>query len=95
MDGDRGYDDYYDELDESILETLLILGLAGALAGLVWWRNQAAERARRNREQQQNQQQQQQQGIQGVGEGGAPEGGLFPPPDDPNFNAWVVGGVGH
>ncbi|KAK8187247.1 hypothetical protein HDK77DRAFT_282636 [Phyllosticta capitalensis] len=95
LDGDRGYDDYYDELDESILETLLILGLAGALAGLVWWRNQAAERARRNREQQQNQQQQQQQGIQGVGEGGAPEGGLFPPPDDPNFNAWVVGGVGH
>ncbi|KAK8162358.1 hypothetical protein BKA80DRAFT_88658 [Phyllosticta citrichinensis] len=98
LDGERGYDDYYDELDESILETLLILGLAGALAGLVWWRNQAAERARRNREQQQ--QQQQQQGVDaanfgGVGNGGAPDRGLFPPPDDPNFNAWVVGGVGH
>ncbi|KAK7624171.1 hypothetical protein IWX50DRAFT_44516 [Phyllosticta citricarpa] len=102
VDGDRGYDDYYDELDESILETLLILGLAGALAGLVWWRNQAVERARRNREQQQQQQrqQQQQQGMDaanfgGVGNGGAPDRGLFPPPDDPNFNAWVVGGVGH
>ncbi|GME36503.1 ubiquitin-protein ligase sel1 ubx2 [Neofusicoccum parvum] len=61
-DGTGFGDEYYDEIDESIIDTLVILGLAGILAFLVYYRNQAAERARRLREQQQQQQQQQAQG---------------------------------
>lgn len=97
-DGTGFADDYYDDIDESIIDTLVILGLAGVLAFLVYYRNQAAERARRTREQQQ-QQQQQQQGQHHDGgvrrDGAQADGGFFPPPDDPNFNAWVAGGVGH
>lgn len=107
-DGTGFADDYYDEIDESIIDTLVILGLAGVLAFLVYYRNQAAERARRLREQQERLQQQAggaHPGERGNGQGqtgeerrqgGAPaDGGFFPPPDDPNFNAWVAGGVGH
>ncbi|KAH7065442.1 hypothetical protein B0J12DRAFT_640374 [Macrophomina phaseolina] len=95
-DGTGFADDYYDDIDESIIDTLVILGLAGVLAFLVYYRNQAAERARRAREQQQQLQQQQAQRYDGGGRDGAQaDGGFFPPPDDPNFNAWVAGGVGH
>lgn len=36
--------------DESVMESLLILGLMGVLAWLVWYRNQRVERSRRERE---------------------------------------------
>lgn len=106
-DGTGFADDYYDDIDESIIDTLVILGLAGILAFLVYYRNQAAERARRLREQQERLQQQAGgnhpggNGGQGQAEderrqdGAQADGGFFPPPDDPNFNAWVAGGIGH
>lgn len=87
-------DDYYDDIDEGILESLVILGLAGTLALLVWYRQQRQMNLRRAREQ---------QGNPAAADNGAAavppqqqdDRGLFPPPDDPNFNNWIVGGIGH
>ena len=92
-----GGDDYYDEIDASILESLIIVTLAGTLAFLVYYRAQRARNARRTGDQPQ------QQRGGGVPPGGAapllpgqqPDGGFFPPPGDPNFGQWVAGGVGH
>ncbi|KAI9663993.1 MAG: ERAD-associated protein [Bathelium mastoideum] len=97
-------DEIYDEIDEGILESLVILGLVGLLAWLVWYRQQRLERRRREAEER----------ARGggviadpngggvVGEerapavpGQQPDGGFFPPPEDPNFNQWIAGGVGH
>ncbi|KAL9029401.1 MAG: hypothetical protein Q9196_002356 [Gyalolechia fulgens] len=64
-----GGDDYIDDIDESIIESLIILGLAGALAFLVYYRQQRQNSHRREMERQQQQQQQQ--------------GGLSPPPPPP------------
>ena len=86
-----GGDDYYDEIDGSILETLIIVALAGTLAFLVYYRAQRAQNARRTGDQPQ----QQQGGGAPVLPGQQPDGGFFPPPGDPNFGQWVAGGVGH
>ena len=98
-----GGDDYYDEIDEGILDTLIIFGLAAALVFLIYYRQQRQVNHRREVVVQQ-------QVVPGVAAGapGAPapggephvpgqqvDGGFFPPPGDPNFNQWVAGGVGH
>jgi SEL1 protein len=105
-----GGDDYWEggeELDDGLLETLLIGGLVAALGWLIYYRQQqqrAAEQRRRQGEDANGQQQQQAQGngdARGQGQqpppapGQQPDGGFFPPPGDPNFNAWAAGGVGH
>ncbi|KAK3167982.1 hypothetical protein OEA41_004428 [Lepraria neglecta] len=90
-----GDDDYYDDLDESILESLIIVGIAAAIAFLVYYRQQRQTNHRREMERQQG---------EGQPDGIPPEqrlpgqqadGGFFPPPDDPNFAQWAAGGVGH
>ena len=95
-------DEIYDEIDEGILESLVILGLAGLLAWLVWYRQQRLERRRREADERARGGGviADQAGV--VGEGRPPavpgqqaDGGFFPPPGDPNFNNWVAGGVGH
>ena len=85
------------EIDEDVLETLLIGGLLAALAGLFWYRQQRArEVERRRREALEAQQQQQGQAQpQPQQEDQQQDRGLFPPPDDPNWNNWVAGGIGH
>ena len=96
-------------IDDGVLETLLIGGLVAALAWLLWYRGQqqqrqraAAEQRRReelNGEQGQGQNQQAPAAAappaQPPAPGQQPDGGFFPPQGDPNFNAWVAGGVGH
>lgn len=98
-----GGDEYWadEEIDDGILETLLIGGLIAALGWLIYYRQQqqrAAEQRRRQgvEEGQQGQAngQAQQQG-QPPAPGQQPNGGFFPQPGDPNWNAWVAGGVGH
>jgi len=88
-----GGDDYYDAIDEGLVESLIILGLAAALIYLVYYRQQRTLNHRRAMEQ---------QGGQGVAAppmqplpGQQADGGFFPPPGDPNFNQWVAGGIGH
>ena len=83
-----------DDLDDGLLETLLIMGLVGALGFLIYYRQQqqrAAEQRRR-------------EGVEGQADGDAgaqvnpgqqPNGGFFPQPGDPAFQAWAVGGVGN
>ena len=104
-----GDDDYYAELDDNILDSLIIVGLAAALAFLVYYRQQRQTNHRREVETQQqgdqNQDQPPLQPQQPQAENGIPpeerlpgqqaDGGFFPPPEDPNYPAWVAGGVGH
>ncbi|KAK5121164.1 hypothetical protein LTR85_005648 [Meristemomyces frigidus] len=109
-DGMPGGDgDYWDggeggEIDDGVLETLLIGGLLAALGWLVYYRQQrqrnAAEQRRRAGEEgaQGRQQVQDQQGVQQPPPpvpGQQPDGGFFPQPGNPEWNAWAAGGVGH
>ena len=103
-------DDLYDELDSGIIESLIIIALAGALAFLVYYRQQRQQRARRRQQQQQRGDGQGGEGAEeernqganndnGAGEdrdgrGGGGDRGLFPRPGDLDFNDWVAGGVG-
>ncbi|GAB7356092.1 hypothetical protein MBLNU459_g6699t1 [Dothideomycetes sp. NU459] len=87
-------DDFFDEeIDDGILEMLVIIGLVGALAFLVYYRQQRQLDARRRQEQQQQQQQQQQQGNAVPQQDQDP--GFFPQPGQPEFANWVAGGIGH
>lgn len=71
----------------------MIIGLAAALAFLVYYRQARQVEARRRQQEEQGQgaavaadgnQQQQQQ-----------DRGLFPDPNNPEFANWIAGGVGH
>ncbi|MCJ1403936.1 ERAD-associated protein [Xylographa trunciseda] len=94
-----GGDDYYDEVDEGVLESLIILGIAGALAFLVYYRQLRLQNHRRALEQQQQQANGQANGQAGAGvpvvPAQQPDGGFFPPPGHPDHGQWVAGGVGH
>ncbi|EGD98015.1 hypothetical protein TESG_05312 [Trichophyton tonsurans CBS 112818] len=86
---------YYDEdaldFDDGILESLIIIGLVATLVLLLHFRQQRA--ARRAQEANNANNQQQNQGADGAGNA-AEDRGFFPRPDDPNFAAWVAGGLG-
>lgn len=80
---DGYYDDLEFDIDEGMLEGLLIVGLAATLLVLVYLRQQQ----QRNR---------QNDNANGQGNAGnANDQGFFPRPDEPEFNQWVAGGVGH
>jgi SEL1 protein len=85
-------DEYGDDIDSDILESLVILALSGALAFLLYYR---AQRQRRQEEERRRVEEQQRQ-LGGNG-GAAPreDRGVFPNPGDPEFLNWVAGGVGH
>ena len=97
---DQGGDEY---IDDGVLETLLIGGLVAALAWLIFYRQQqqrAAEQRRRQGLDAQGQdgaagQQQQQQPPPHPQAGQNHDRGFFPPPDDPGWNDWVAGAIGH
>jgi SEL1 protein len=90
-DADGMYDDI---IDDGILESFIIIGLAAALVFLIYYRQQHQLAHRQNEEAARAQ-----QGGQPAPEGQqeqAQEGrGLFPQPGDPEFGQWVAGGVGH
>lgn len=51
MDTMPGGDDFYDDLDDGIVESLLIVGLAAALALLVMYRRRRADDRERRQQQ--------------------------------------------
>ncbi|KAI4865314.1 HCP-like protein [Hypoxylon rubiginosum] len=92
----------FDELD-GVIESVIILGLIGAILFLMYYR---ARRQQAHREAEENAarqgQQQQNGGVGGVGLGpaqpapGQAPRGLFPQPGDPDFAGWPAGAnVGH
>ena len=91
-----GDGDNYEDFDDGLLESLVIIGLAATLAFLVYYRQarQAVNRARDAVDAQQQQAQQAQVGGQGQEEQ-QQHPGFFPNPGDPDFNQWVAGGIGH
>ena len=99
MPGGDDQDNYYDEFDDGILESLIIVALAAALAALVVYRRRRADERERERERRQQ-----------LNENGGVDAGqqvhqpaqeqrdrlnLFPEPGDPDFLGWAAGGVGH
>jgi len=88
-------EDLYDDIDDGIIETFIIVGIAAALAFLVYLRQQRQLQQRRQREEHQAggqpppPPQDQQQGP------GQRNRGMFPDPGDPDYMNWAVGGVGH
>lgn len=86
-DADGMYDDI---LDDGILESLVIIGLAAALVFLIYYRQQHQLAHRQNVAAGEGQ-----QAVQGEQPQAPGERGLFPQPGDPAFGQWVAGGVGH
>ena len=89
-----GGDEYFGDdeyIDDGLIETLLIGGLIAALAWLVYYRQQQQRAAEQRRRQGQDGGQDQHPPVPGQ----QPDGGFFPQPGDPNWNAWVGPGVGH
>jgi len=86
-----GDDFYYDDLDAEIIETMVMIGLAGLLAFLVYYRRQRELNRQRNlRNQEANGHG---AGQAGDGAGAAPreDRGFFPEPGAPDFGQWIVG----
>jgi SEL1 protein len=105
-----GGDDNFDDFDDGLIESLIIIGLAATLAFLVYYRQQRQLQNRRAAlaAQAGNAQQnapapagiQPPAAEQGEGAGAAqPAGegdrGFFPNPGDPDWHQWVAGGIGH
>lgn len=91
MPGGDGNGVYDDLIDDGIVESLLILGLAAVLVVLIVYRQHRQLAHRRVEDAARAQ-----QGA--VPNGAVPaEGdrGLFPPFGDPEFRDWAAGGVGH
>jgi SEL1 protein len=102
--GDADYP--YDDIDSEILESLIILALAGVLAFLIYYRQQRQRRQeeeRRRLEQQQQLNQAQVPIAQPFPQVAQPQPqaqpqqdrGMFPHPNDPEFMDWAAGAVGH
>jgi SEL1 protein len=84
---------YEDIIDDGILESFIIVGLAAALVFLMYYRQQRQLAHRRNEDAAREQ-----RGEQPLPEGQQPQQedrGLFPQPGDPEFRQWVAGGIGH
>jgi SEL1 protein len=84
----------YEDFDEDYLESLIILGLCGIVALLLWWRNM--RNLRLEREQAAGNQQDRRENAVAPEGRAAVEGnrGMFPDPNDPNnpeFARWVGG----
>ena len=100
-----GGDDNFDDFDDGLVESLVIIGLAATLAFLVYYRQQRQLQNRRAAAQAANAQNaaavmDAPQPNAGAGAGAAqpaPDGnrGFFPNPGDPDYGQWVAGGVGH
>ena len=97
-----GSDEYYEDIDDGVLESLVLVALAGALAFLVYYRQQRQQNHRQAADEQRRRQElNQAAGVneavlhQPLAQGQQADGGFFPPPDDPNFDAWRAGGIGH
>ncbi|KAJ5901709.1 hypothetical protein N7495_002237 [Penicillium taxi] len=101
LDSEHHEDGYYDDMDfdvdESVLEGLLIVGLAATLLVLVYIRQQHRRRQNANNANRAN-------GIWNGNENANVDAnnanvngdrGVFPQPGDPEFAQWVAGGVGH
>ncbi|ETI19796.1 hypothetical protein G647_08809 [Cladophialophora carrionii CBS 160.54] len=110
VEGDVYAADEWDEFDDGLVESLIIIALAGALALLVYARQarqRVLEEERRQGQNQQNQNQNQDQNLgqrqhqhqhdhpQAQPQGRERERGMFPAPGDPDWNNWVAGGIGH
>jgi SEL1 protein len=106
-----GDESYYEEVDDGLLETLIIIGIAATLAFLVYYRQQRQLQQRRAAEG--GQIARNAPGAAAPGQvairqprgavaapqqqqaGVGADGGFFPNPGDPDYAAWAAGGIAH
>jgi len=96
-DGFIPTDPDYEDFDEDYVESLIILGLCGAVALLLWWRNMRNVRFERDQAAG-NEQEREENVAAAAAEGRMVEDeagrGMFPDPNDPNnpeFARWIGG----
>jgi len=89
------YEDYDLGLDVGFLETILIVALAAVLGVLVYWRNRVRRIAREEERRDEVGNPNGNGNVQAEGQVQDQQAGLFPQPGEPEFAAWVAGGVGH
>jgi SEL1 protein len=97
-----GAEEYWmdEDIEDGLIDALLIGGLLAVLAWLFYYRQQQQRAAEARRRQgldggQEGQNNGGQQQANPPAPGQQPDGGFFPQPGDPNWGAWVAGGVGH
>jgi len=98
VEGDVYGADEWDEFDDGLVESVIIIALAGALALLVYARQARQRVLEAERRQAQNQRDQGQMPVavnQQQPQPQGQDGGLFPQPGDVDWNNWVAGGIGH
>jgi len=105
--GDDPYDDMYDDamptgddglpddIDDGVLESLIIVGLAAALVFLIYYRQQRRQAHAREQEEARRRQGGGQNIAQGLPRADERDRGVFPRPGDPGLANWVAGGIGH
>lgn len=87
-DADGLYEDF---IDDGLLESFIIIGLAAALVFLIYYRQQHQLAHRNNDNAARNQDEQAQAPLPGQ----QADGGFFPQPGDADFANWAAGGIGH
>lgn len=101
--------DYFEDFDDGLMESLIIIGLAATLAFLVYLRQQRVRQAQGGVPQAQAVPAAPQPGAQPVVNAAQQAevrrqereqeeqnaGGFFPAPGDPDWQQWVAGGIGH
>jgi len=85
---------YEDLIDDGLLESFIIIGLAAALVFLIYYRQQR-QLAHRRGEEAANNAPQGNQPVADVQPAQQEDRGLFPQPGDPDYGQWVAGGFGH
>ena len=92
--------EYYDDIDQGIIDSLIIISLAAALALLVFYRQQRQLNHRRAREQQAaaaaaNPNTHHDDNNAAQNPEREEDRGVFPRVGNPDYNNWVAGGIGH
>ena len=94
--------EYFEDFDDGLVETLIIIGLAATLAFLVYLRHQRMQQRRPAQPQagpvapvQPAVNAAQQAEVERQEHREAAAGGFFPVEGDPDWNQWVAGGIGH
>ncbi|KAH0564943.1 hypothetical protein GP486_001663 [Trichoglossum hirsutum] len=91
-----GGDDYLDDIEDGIFESLVIVGLAAVLIFLLYYRQQRqVVHARAARDQEADGANAADQPGQGAAPPEGQERGFFPNPGEPEFQQWIAGGIAH
>jgi SEL1 protein len=88
-----GGDILFEDMDDRLVDSLLIISLVTTLLFLIYWRQRRLTNQRNQANQQNNADPAQNQPAAGGAAADGGNAGFFPPPGDPNFAPWLAGGL--